>query len=90
MVLRINVLPLPSSPFMTAGTAELTDGIYFGAPLGLFFLLALQLSESVLGPRRKEISGIEPWAFCQLQKFSCQVFLSEGYFEVPIFICIQE
>lgn len=36
LVLRINVLPLHKSTFMTAGTAELTDGICSGAPLGLF------------------------------------------------------
>lgn len=36
MVLRINMLALANSTFLTAGTAELTDGICFGAPLGLF------------------------------------------------------
>ena len=31
------MLPLPNSCFVTGGTAELTDGIFFGVPLGLFF-----------------------------------------------------
>lgn len=36
LVLRINTLTLPKSSVMTAGIAELTVGICFGAPLGLF------------------------------------------------------
>lgn len=44
----------------------------------------------ILGPRRKDISDIEPWAFCQLQKFGCQVFLNERSFEISVLILTQE
>lgn len=44
----------------------------------------------ILGPWRKKILSVEPWAFCRLQKFSCKVFLNEGCFEVPILILTQE
>ena len=40
MVHRINV---PNSCFVTGGTAELTDGIFFGVPLGLFAAFACHL-----------------------------------------------
>lgn len=76
--------PLPT--FVTAGAAELTDGICL-VLLWALFLLALQLSGSDIVSQREDFRH-RALDFCQFKKSSCQVSLDEGYFEVLVPILI--